>query len=68
MTPATTTQVTMAHIRAAGLCARGARAWFAQHGLDWADFIAHGIPAERLGATGDHYAHLVCEQARRGSA
>ncbi len=61
------TQVTMAHIRAAGLCARGARAWFAQHGLDWSAFIAQGIDAERLEATGDHYARIVCEHARKGT-
>lgn len=57
----------MEHIRAAGLCARGARAWFARHGLDWSEFIARGIPAERLEATGDHYAHTVCAIARKAA-
>jgi hypothetical protein len=58
----------MEHIRAAGLCARGARAWFARHGFDWSEFIAHGIAAERLEATGDHYARIVCTHARKATA
>lgn len=36
-----------------GYCAAGARRWWAARGLSWADFVAHGIPASVLTATGD---------------
>lgn len=45
--------VRMKHVRAARLCSGGTRGWWRDHGLDWSDFLANGIPAERLAATGD---------------
>ena len=36
-----------------GFCRGGAREWFSAHGLDWADFVRNGIPAEKMAATGD---------------
>lgn len=47
-----------------GLCARGARAWAAAHGLDWGSFVREGIDAELLTATGDAMALRVVEHAR----
>lgn len=41
------------HIRELGYCNRGARAFFARHGLDWAAFLRVGIQAEQLQRTGD---------------
>lgn len=56
--------VTMAHIRKAGLCSGGAREWFASHNLPWGEFLAHGMSAERLEATGDALAIKVTAIAR----
>jgi hypothetical protein len=56
--------VTMRHIRMGGWCAAGAREWAARHELNMLEFIRHGIPAEQLEATGDHFALCVCAIAR----
>ncbi|MNF04097.1 hypothetical protein D3C80_2035410 [compost metagenome] len=43
-----------------GYCARQSRAFFAQQGWDWLDFVRNGISAQRLIETGDALAlHLV---------
>lgn len=42
------TTVLHRHCRALGYCNRGLRAWFAREGLDWADFLKNGIPADTL--------------------
>lgn len=47
----------------AGYCASGARDWFARHGLSWGEFIAHGIAAHRLAATGCPLAAAVIAHA-----
>lgn len=43
----------------AGICARGARPWFEDHGLSWSDFVENGISAQILWDTGDGYARRV---------
>ena len=50
-------------IRAARLCFQGARPWFRRHGLDWQAFLAEGLPAEVLAATGDAMALRVIAEA-----
>jgi hypothetical protein len=63
--------VTVEHCRALGYCARGMRAFFAQHGLDWQAFRAAGLPASTIEATGDAMAQRVAALARetqKGSA
>lgn len=61
--------VTHADMRALDYCNRGAREWFARHGLDWSRFITEGLPATDLLATGDHLAQAVVEVAsQRGNA
>jgi hypothetical protein len=57
-------RVTMAHIRQAKLCARGARAFFERYQLDWPGFLREGIPACELEATGDALVTRVCAIAR----
>jgi len=57
--------VTIAHVRAAGLCVHGTRTWFARHGLDFRAFLARGLPASVLLATGDAMAARAVEVARR---
>ena len=38
------------HCRDLGYCNRGLRQWFASEGLDWSDFLKHGIAADVLRA------------------
>ena len=47
------TRVTIQDLRDARYCLAGVRPWFCRHGLDWQDFLAHGIEADRLRTTGD---------------
>jgi len=54
----------MRHIRACRICAGGAREWWKRHGLDWNDFLVHGIPVELLEATGDPFALKVVNKVR----
>jgi hypothetical protein len=44
-------------------CSRGARAFFARHGLDWRAFIRDGIAADALLATGDAMAARSVQHA-----
>ncbi len=55
-------------LRAAKICFGGARPWFRRHGLDWQAFVAEGIDAERLEATGDALAFRVTAEARAREA
>lgn len=36
------------HCKSIGYCNRGMRSWFKREGLDWGDFLKHGIDAEVL--------------------
>ena len=62
------TTVIVQDVRAAKLCLAGARPWFRRHGLDWQAFLAHGIDAARLEATGDTLAFRVTALAREREA
>lgn len=57
--------VRMKHIRAAKLCAGGARRWFQAHGLDWSDFLENGILASILGQWGDPLADRAIAEATK---
>ena len=56
--------VTMRHVHQCKMCSRGARAFFARHGLDWGEFLRSGLPAEDLERTGDAMAIQVAAAAR----
>jgi hypothetical protein len=56
------------HVRAAGLCSRGSRAWCAHNGVDWSDFLANGIPASVLEAKRDAIVARVAKLAREEAA
>jgi len=57
-------RITIDHVRAAGLCVNGSRAWFARHDLDFRSFLREGLSAEELLATGDAMALRVVQYAR----
>ncbi len=53
------------HVRKAKLCARGARAWFRQRGLDYAAFVADGLPVSEIEALNDALGNRVAAIARQ---
>lgn len=55
--------VTLKDLRAARYCLAGVRPWFQRHGLNWQDFLEHGIDADRLRATNDALVEPVIEAA-----
>jgi hypothetical protein len=55
--------ITMADVRAAKMCAKGARVFFRRHGLDWSTFIKEGLHEQQIAATGDAMALKVIEVA-----
>lgn len=57
-------RVTIAHMRRCGYCAWGIKKFFARHGLDFRDFLTHGIDADVLVKTGDAQALRVVGVAR----
>lgn len=59
--------VTLEHCRALRYCARGMRAFFVRHELDWQRFRADGLPASELEATGDAMAIAAARLAREGA-
>lgn len=56
------------HIRAARICMKGSRDFFAKHDLDWNDFLANGIPVAVLEEIGDPIALRAAEEARKEEA
>lgn len=63
--------ITITDVRAAGHCTRGAKAWFETYGLDFRNFLKHGINEEAFLATGDAHAieivrHKRAREAERG--
>ena len=60
--------VTIQDLRTARYCLAGVRPWFRRHGLDWQDFLDHGIAAERLTATGDALVEPVIRAAEAREA
>lgn len=55
-------RVFMRHIRP--LCAKGVRAWYAAHDLDYRQLVLEGTPVDVLEATGDPFALEACRKAR----
>lgn len=47
-----------------GFCRRGARAWFARHGLDWDAFRRTGLDASVFLKTGDALALALVKHAQ----
>lgn len=53
--------ITITDIRKAGYCVAGVRQWSATHGINFADLIKNGIPADELLAKGDEHAQRVID-------
>jgi hypothetical protein len=51
--------ITMADVRGAAQCSRGARMFFKMHNLDWQNFLENGINAGVILDTGDIIAESV---------
>lgn len=59
-------RVTMAHLRAEGLCANGTRGWFARYDREFLRRLCReGLPVAELEATADAFALRVAARARR---
>lgn len=58
-------RVHVRHVRGALLCTRGMRQWLQSNGFDITEFVKHGVPVEKLEATGDAFALKVCAIARK---
>lgn len=54
-------KIYMSDIRNAKMCARGTRAFFMLHGLDFQDFLKNGIDVEIILSTQDAMAIQVVE-------
>ncbi len=62
------TRVTIQDLRDARYCLAGVRPWFQRHGLNWQDFLAYGIDADRLRATNDALVDPVIQIAASRTA
>lgn len=51
-----------------GYCVRGARTWFAQHKIDFREFMRSGLAEETLLATGDGMALALVKWAHERGA
>lgn len=62
------TTVRISHVRAAGVCCRGARAWFAKTDLSWQTFLDDGYPIDTIRAQGCAIANRVADVAEARAA
>ncbi|MZR14218.1 hypothetical protein GQE99_14440 [Maritimibacter sp. DP07] len=46
-------RITVADLRACGICPNVKQAFFDRHGLDWREFVREGISVDACRATGD---------------
>lgn len=56
--------IRMYHIRAAEVCASGARDWMKAHGFDWNEFLDNGIEVSRIEVLDDAIANKICAVAK----
>jgi len=52
-------------LRAIGYCNPGARLWFNRKGLDWGEFLQHGVELEDLTGIDDAMLGHVVTQAKK---
>lgn len=56
------------HLHELGNCASGARQIAAQLGLDYSQFVFHGMPVDELRATGNAFAAALADHAEAEAA
>ncbi|AZS50633.1 hypothetical protein DM558_07505 [Entomomonas moraniae] len=56
--------ITIDHVKAQGYCAKGARVFFKEYGLNWQDFLAQGIEANTLLATHNEMAIALVKKVQ----
>ena len=59
-------KIYMSDLRKTGMCARGSRAFFMDHGWDWKDFLENGIDPEIVEQVNDAMAQQVVEYVKNG--
>lgn len=57
-------RITITDVRRAGHCARGAKDWFARHGMDFRAFLKEGIDEAEFLEKGDALALQVVNHKR----
>lgn len=58
-------RITINHVRKAGHCPNGARAWFERHSLNFKEFLRNGMDEEVLIEKGDALILRVIELAHK---
>jgi hypothetical protein len=58
--------VTIKHVRAAGMCASGARNFCKLYGFNWSEFIKNGVPIAEIEHIDNALIKQVIEVARNG--
>lgn len=58
--------VTIKHVRAAGMCASGARDFCKTNGYNWSEFIKNGIPVEQIEHINNALIKQVIKAAKNG--
>jgi hypothetical protein len=56
------------HVRMAGICMKGSRNWFKQHGLSWGNFVEEGLAVEVVESKNCPIANRVAAAAREEAA
>jgi hypothetical protein len=59
-------KIYISDLRQTGMCARGSRAFFLRHDLDWQDFLANGIDLETAETFDDTMVRQVVEYVKNG--
>lgn len=56
--------ITIDHVKAQGYCAKGARVFFKEYGLNWQDFLTNGIESNTLLATNNELAITLVKKVQ----
>lgn len=61
-------KIKLSHIRAIGMCRKGAQAAAKTYGIDWQKLQTEGIDSSEILATGDHRAKKLIESVKLWAA
>lgn len=57
--------ITTSHARDSGFCVSGIKKYFEQHGLDYRQFIKHGLDEETIASTNTEFSRRIIETAHK---